>query len=259
MKKNSIVLFCFVIASASIIYSCKESEPLGTNDIRANVRFWNMVPNINNNTGLDVAVDGEIKATTVFGQNPSDYNRVPIGNRVISFFITGTSREVLNDDYNVTTLVSGREISYTIIAADSAARVSSLILADTLARTFNTDSTRLATVRFLHLSPNTPSIDVGFVRAPGDTVYGFLATPFVQAEPTPASRSANTAYRYMDLRGSGRDYSFVIRSTDSTRRVTPVGSLQILERGIYTIFARGLRGGTGEQSLRLGIITEQKL
>lgn len=180
-----------------------------------------------NAPGVDLLVDGVVAGTGLSFPNNTAYLNVAAGTRNVKVNVTGTSTTVI--DANVP-VVGGS--NYTVIACDSVSKIGAIVLTDNLA----VPATGKAHVRFVHLSPNAPAVDVAVAGGPvvfANTVFkGFTAFTPVDAGT----------------------YDFEVRLAGTGTVALPVNGVTLTAGKIYTVFAKGFAGGSGAQALGAQII-----
>lgn len=180
-----------------------------------------------NAPGVDLLVDGTVAGTNLTYPNNTPYLSAAAGMRNIKVNVTGTTTTVINATLD---LVGGT--SYSVFASDSVSRIAPLVLTDDLA----TPAAGKAHVRFVHLSPNAPAVDVAVQG--GAVVFGNRA--FKQF----------TAFAPLDA----GTYNLEVRLAGTTTVVLPLPNITLQAGKIYTVFAKGFVGGTGAQALGAQII-----
>jgi hypothetical protein len=136
-----------------------------------------------------------------------------------------------------TTVIAARlklrpRMNYSVFAVNTVANLEPLVLTDDLTR----PAAGKAHVRFIHLSPDAPAVDIavqgGPVVFPNKSFKDY--TPFT---PLPAGT-----------------YDLEVRLAGTDQVVLPLPGIMLEAGKIYTVFAKGLVGGTGEQALGAQII-----
>jgi hypothetical protein len=134
------------------------------------------------------------------------------------------------------------DAAYTIIAYDSVNKIKAMILNDDLKAPGNGS----AKIRFLHLSPNAPSVDI--INLQGNQPI-FSGRTF-------ADNIGNEAKASFTEVPSGT-YNLDVRLAGTTTSVLTVNTL-ILESGkIYTIWAAGIVGGSATAGRQLQVLVDQ--
>lgn len=128
------------------------------------------------------------------------------------------------------TLESG--INYSVFATGAVANIAPLVLEDNLA----TPAAGKAHVRFVHLSPDAPAVDVAVSGGP--VLFG------------------NVAFRgYEDFTPvDAGTYNLDVRLAGTTTSVLPLPNTTLEAGKIYTVFARGFVSGTATAALSAEII-----
>ncbi len=227
MKKN-LLFFAFALLSlASIVTSCgKEDEPaVVTPTPTARILVTHASPDA---PGVDLLVDNIVKNTAALNYpNSTGYITLNAGLRNIKVNASGTSTSVINAD---ATFVANK--SYSIFAADSLSVITPIVIEDNLA----TPAAGKAHVRFVHLSPNAPAVDIAVTG--GSNLFSNVSfKEYGDFLPVDAGTYS------LDAKVAGT----------STVALTVPGV--VLEAGkIYTIFAKGFLGGMGTQALGAQVI-----
>jgi hypothetical protein len=145
--------------------------------------------------------------------------------------VTGTSTTVIEAN-----LMLAKDNNYSVFAVDSVSKISAIVLADDL----TAPAAGKAHVRFIHLSPNAPAVDVA-VASSGAVVFGNKAfKEYTSFTPLDAG-----TYN-LDVRVAG---------TATVALVLPAITLEAGK--IYTVFAKGFLGGSGVQALGAEIIVNK--
>jgi len=228
MKNTFLNLALTLVASIVIFSSCKKNsdEPA---KVYSNVLVAHASPNA---PGVDLLIDGvKINSSALAFPSNTGYLMVESGTRNVKVNVSGTSTSVINAD-----LTLEKDKNYSVFAVDSVSKISALVLTDDL----TAPATGKAHVRFVHLSPNAPAVDVA-VASSGAVVFANKAfktnTPF-----TPLDAGVYN----LDVRVAG---------TSTVALVLPTITLQAGK--IYTVFAKGFLGGTGAQALGAEIVVNK--
>ncbi len=177
---------------------------------------------------VDLLVDDSKVNTTglPFPQN-TGYLAVSAGDRNFKVNAEGTSTTVID----ATTMLAPSG-DYSIFAVDVLANIMPLVLEDNL----SAPAAGKAHVRFLHLSPDAPEVDI--TLPDGTIVFGQY-----EFKETSAFTPLDAGTYDLEVRVSGT--STVALNLDNIN----------LESGkIYTVFAKGLLSGSGDQALGAEII-----
>ncbi len=220
-----IALGTLALIAAGAVTGCSDgnSNPVAP-AVQARVMAVHASPNA---PGVDLLVDGVVAGSGLSFPNNTAYLNVAGGTRNVKVNVTGTSTTVI--DANVP-VVGGS--NYTVIACDSVSKIGAIVLTDNLAA----PATGKAHVRFVHLSPNAPAVDVAVAGGP----VVFANTSF----------KGFTAFTPVDA----GTYDFEVRLAGTGTVALPVNGVTLTAGKIYTVFARGFAGGSGAQALGAQII-----
>jgi len=227
-NKISILLSIILIASITLFTSCNEDE---SNDDKsyAKVLVTHASPNA---PGVDLLIDNSKQNSSALNfPNNTGYLNVESGTRNIKVNVTGTSTTVIEAN-----LTLAKDNSYSVFAVDSVSKISAVVLADDL----TAPAAGKAHVRFIHLSPNAPAVDVA-VASSGAVVFGNKAF------------KEYTAFTPLDAGTYNLDVR--VAGTSTVALVLPAITLEAGK--IYTVFAKGFLGGSGAQALGAEIIVNK--
>ena len=176
---------------------------------------------------VDLLVDNVIAGSNLAFPNNTGYLAVKKGTRNLKVNVAGTSTTVINANLPVTA-----GASYTVFAVDAVAKIAPLVISDNLAK----PAAGKAHVRFVHLSPDAPAVDVAV--AGGPVLFANKSfKEYTQFSPVAAGT-----------------YDLEVRPAGSTTVVLPLNGITLEAGKIYTVFAKGFVGGTGAQALGAQII-----
>lgn len=219
-----------VAASAFLLLSCNKDDSTSTpTKTFAKVLVAHASPNA---PAVDILVDNsKVNSTGLGYPNNTGYLNVESGKRNIKVNASGTLTSVITADIDFT-----KDKNYSIFAIDSVSKISALVVEDDL----TAPASGKAHVRFIHLSPNAPAVDVA-VASSGSVVFGNKKF------------KEYTSFTPLDA----GDYNLDVRvaGTSSVALVLPKITLQAGK--IYTIFAKGFLGGSGVQALGAEIIVNK--
>jgi Domain of unknown function (DUF4397) len=203
--------------------ACKKDDPVAD---KANVLVVHASPNA---PGVDLLVDNKKVNTLAFPAN-TGYLSVDAGTRNVKVNAAGTSTSVINADL---TLVKDK--SYSVFAVDSLAKISAVVFEDNLAA----PAAGKAHVRFIHLSPNAPKVDVALDG--GAVVFDDVAF--------------KEGVDFTPLAAGAYDLEVRVAGTQTVALNLPPITLEAGK--IYTVFAKGFLNGTGAQALGAEIIVNK--
>ncbi len=182
--------------------------------------------------GVDLLID-DVKQNSAALPYPNNtgYLQAESGTRNIKVNVAGTTTTVINANLALTA-----DKHYSVFAIDSVSNISAIAIEDDL----STPAAGKAHVRFIHLSPNAPSVDVA-VASSGAVVFGDVAF------------KEGTAFTPLDAGTYNLDVR--VAGTSTVALVLPAITLQAGK--IYTVFAKGFLGGSGAQALGAEIIVNK--
>ncbi len=222
---KTFALGTLALVAAGVMTGCSDdnSNPVAP-AVQARVMAVHASPNA---PAVDLLVDGVVAGTGLAFPNNTAYLNVAGGTRNVKVNVTGTSTTVIEANVPV---VGGS--NYTVIACDSVSKIGAIVLTDNLA----VPATGKAHVRFVHLSPNAPAVDVAV--AGGSVVF------------------ANTVFKGFTAFTpvNAGTYDFEVRLAGTGTVALPVNDVTLTAGKIYTVFARGFAGGSGAQALGAQII-----
>ena len=223
--KKVFLAFAPVMMIAAILTtsSCKKDEATF-----ANVLVAHASPDA---PGVDLLIDNSKvnSAALTFPAN-TGYLQVETGTRNVKVNVTGTSTTVINADL---ALEEGK--NYSVFAVNAVANIEPLVLVDDL----TAPASGKAHVRFVHLSPDAPAVDVAL---DGGAVV-FSNTAF----------KGSTAFTPLDAGA----YDLEVRVAGTTTVALDLPSITLQAGKIYTVFAKGFLSGTGAQALGAEIIVNK--
>ncbi len=182
--------------------------------------------------GVDLLIDDQKQnsAPLAYPSN-TGYIDMETGNRNIKVNVAGTSTTVINADFDVK-----QNTYYSIFAVDSVANLSAIAFEDDL----TTPAAGKAHVRFIHLSPDAPAVDVA-VASSGAVVFGDVAF------------KEGTAFTPLDA----GTYNLDVRVAGTSTVALVLTPITLSAGKIYTVFAKGFLAGTGAQALGAEIIVNK--
>jgi len=214
------------MSSAVLFTSCKKEEDAHDH---AKVMVVHSSPDA---PGVDVLVDGtKVNSAALNFPDNTAYLEVEAGTRNLKVNVAGTTTTVINADVPFT-----KDMNYSVFAVDSVSQISAIVLADDL----TAPAAGKAHVRFVHLSPDAPAVDVA-VASTGDVVFGNKAF------------KEYTAFTPLDAGA----YNLDVRVAGTTTVALVLPTITLEAGKIYTVFAKGFLGGSGAQALGAQIIVNK--
>lgn len=178
--------------------------------------------------GVDVLVDNVIAVTNlIFPNSIPSYATLNSGTRNIKINVTGTSTTALEANLNLTA-----DKNYSVFAVNSVTAIEAVVLEDDL----TAPASGKAHVRFIHLSPDAPAVDITLTD--GTVVFGDYT--FKEASAFTPLNAAT--------------YNLQVRLAGTSTVVLELPNIALTAGKIYTVFAKGFVAGTGTQALGAQII-----
>lgn len=227
--KESVVLSLFVIVVASC---AKPSDP---QPVRSFSKVF-LVQASPDAPAMDIYFDNQ-KAQGLLMQYPlatSTYLNVDTGVHAFKFTASGTTTALTSHSQRFV-----EKQLYTLITYDSLSKIKTMSIRDEYG---NYDAGR-AFVRFLHLSPNGPAVDVYF-----NDLKIFSNRQFADnVQDTVLSRFKVSEQTYVNI---------LMRLASTGDTLASLNNVTLLTGGVYTIVAKGFSGGTAEKKLGIGLIRQ---
>lgn len=180
--------------------------------------------------GVDLLVDNVVAGTNLTFPNSTGYLEVNAGTRNVKVNVTGTSTTAIQANLNLEA-----NKTYSVFAVNNVASIEPLVLVDDL----TAPATGKAHVRFIHLSPNAPAVDI--TTNTGAVVF--------------ANYTFKKASAFTPL--DAGTYNLQVRLAGTSTVVLDLPGITLTSGKIYTVFAKGLVGGTGSQALGAQIIVNK--
>jgi hypothetical protein len=226
MKKQFLAFApALLMAAVFTMSSCEKEE----DKTYANVLVTHASPDA---PGVDWTIvdDSKQNSSALTFPNNTGYLQVESGTRNIKVNVSGTSTTVINAD-----LTLEKDKNYSVFAVDSVSKISAVVVADDL----TAPAAGKAHVRFIHLSPNAPAVDVALDG--GAVVFGNTAF------------KASTAFTPLDA----GTYDLEVRVAGTSTVALDLDPITLQAGKIYTVFAKGFLTGTGAQALSAEIIVNK--
>ncbi len=179
---------------------------------------------------VDLLVDDKTAGTGLAFPNATGYLKVNAGTRNVKVNVANTSTTVIEGD-----LPLAANKNYSVFAVNEVASIEPLVLEDDL----SAPATGKAHVRFVHLSPDAPAVDI--TTTTGAIVFG--------------DYSFKDASAFTPLDAGTYDLEVRLQGTSTT--VLTLNGITLENGKIYTVFAKGFVAGTGAQALGAQIIVNK--
>lgn len=180
--------------------------------------------------GVDLLVDDTRVGSNLEFPNDTGYLKVNAGTRNVKVNVANSATTVIEGDLPV---VANR--NYSVFAVNTVANIEPLVLEDDL----TAPAAGKAHVRFVHLSPDAPAVDI--TTNTGAIVFGDYV--FKEA----------SAFTPLDA----GTYDLQVRVQGTATVVLNLPGIALQAGKIYTVFAKGLTTGTGAQALGAEIIVNK--
>ncbi len=227
MKQIKQTLVVALLGTLAMNFSaCKKTPAVVVS--KSNVMVVHASPNA---PGVDLLVNNAKvnSAALTFPMN-TGYLQVDAKTNNIKVNVTGTATSVITAD-----LPFEKDKNYSIFAVDSVSKISPLVLTDDL----TAPAAGKAHVRFVHLSPDAPVVDIAVTG--GAVVF-----------PNQAFKSSSA---FTPL--AAATYNLEVRVAGTTTVALLLPNIALQAGKIYTVFAKGFLGGTGAQALGAEIIVNK--
>ena len=223
--KTRKILSVLAIFTFAVFMGCDEDgNPVVPNPLKSNVMVVHASPDA---PGVDLLVDDAMAGTNLTFPNNTGYLKVEAGTHNVKVNVTGTDQTVIEADLELT-----RRNYYSVFATDVVADLTPLVLEDNL----SAPAEGKAHVRFIHLSPNAPAVDITLTD--GTIVFGDVEFQEV--------------IDFTPLDAATYDLQVRVQGTDTV--VLELPGIELMNGSIYTVFAKGLVGETGDKALGAEII-----
>jgi len=226
MKLTKALVTVSALAIALVAVGCgKDDNPTGPQVSQARVMVVHASPDA---PGVDLLVDNvKVNSAALTFPSNTGYLAVSAGNRNIKVNAAGTNISVINANLDLSA-----DVSYSVFATNVLSSITPLVVQDNLAA----PASGKAHVRFMHLSPNAPAVDITLTD--GTVVFANRAF------------GEYTAFTPLDA----GTYNLQVRLAGTSTVVLNLPDIAVANGKIYTVFARGLAGGSGDQALSAQII-----
>ena len=229
MKHLISILALFAVSFTFV--ACDEEENVLAPTPTASNSFVKVVHASPDAPGVDLLVDNTIAGTNLTFPNNTGYLTVNSGTRNIKVNVTGTSTSVIDANLNF-----DMAKNYSVFAVNAVANLEAIVIEDDL----TTPAQGKAHVRFIHLSPDAPAVDITLTD--GTVVFGNK------------SFKEFTAFTPLDA----GTYNLEVRVAGTTTVALDLPGINLEAGKIYTVFAKGFLSGTNQQQLGAEIIVNNQ-
>ncbi|MEO8233304.1 MAG: DUF4397 domain-containing protein [Ignavibacteriota bacterium] len=229
IAKKYLSLFLMLIFGITVFTACSNDDEVmpPATDSKSKVLVTHASPDA---PGVDLLVDNVVAGTNLIFPNSTNYLEVNSGTRNVKVNVTGTSTTAIEANLNL-----AADKNYSVFAVNNVAMIEAVVVEDNL----TSPASGKAHVRFIHLSPNAPAVDI--TTNTGAVVFGNYV--FKQA----------SAFTPLDA----GTYDLQVRLAGTSTVVLDLPGIALTAGKIYTVFAKRLVGGSGTQSLGAQIIVNK--
>ena len=221
-------MFLILVLGITVFTGCSDDEEIVTPPVaKSKVLVTHASPDA---PGVDLLVDNAVAGTNLTFPNSTGYLEVNSGTRNVKVNVTGTSTTALQANLNL-----AADKNYSVFAVNNVASIEAVVLEDNL----TAPASGKAHVRFIHLSPNAPAVDITLTD--GTVVFGDYI--FKEASAFTPLNAAT--------------YNLQVRLAGTSTVVLELPNIALTAGKIYTVFAKGLVGGDGTQALGAQIIVNK--
>jgi hypothetical protein len=209
MKKWMKIMLLAVLP-AMVLTSCDDDDDDNAMIETANVIVVHASPDA---PDVDLLIDNaKVNTAPLAYPNNTGYLDVQAGRRNVKVNAAGTSTTVIDANVDFDS-----NDSYSVFAINTLSAIEPLVLEDDL----DTPAAGKAHVRFVHLSPDAPAVDVAVTNGP--VLFG--------------NRAFKSATDFTPV--DAASYNLEVRLAGTQTVVLTVPNVQLAAGRIYTIFARG--------------------
>ena len=228
LVRKYLSMFFMVVFGVTVFAACSDDEnTVAPVQETALVKVIHASPDA---PGVDLLVDNMVAGTNLTFPNNTGYLSVNSGTRNVKVNVTGTSTTVIEANLPIMT-----NKNYSVFAVNAVANLEPIVLEDDL----STPASGKAHVRFIHLSPDAPAVDITLTD--GTVVFGDYI--FKEA----------SAFTPLDA----GTYNLQVRLAGTSTVVLDLPNIALTAGKIYTVLAKGFVAGTGAQSLGAQIIVNK--
>lgn len=214
-----------LIALLSMVaFACSDDDNPATPQSKSTVLVVHASPDA---PGVDLVVDGSVAASNLEFPDNTGYLEVDSGARNVQVNVSGTSTSVIDANLNL-----DADTNYSVFAVGDVTNIAPLVLEDDL----TAPASGNAHVRFVHLSPDAPAVDI--TTTDGTVVFANKAfKEYSDFTPLPAGT-----------------YDLQVRVAGTSTVALNLPGITLADGKIYTVFAKGFLAGAGGQALSAQII-----
>jgi len=230
MKKTLFVFLTCTLAIAGII-SCNNKN--NTTVPVSSFGLINVSPNAGN---VDVSLNGNPVVSNLAYGVDTGYFSVRSGTYTLAIDSAGSSTPLYNEGISF-----APGAAYSVFIIDSVSNLHTAVVADSVAAP-SADSVQL---RFFNFSPNTPP------------VYVALSGAVISVNRSYTDVTTNAGLAQFSLLTPGT-YTLELRIAGTSTVLLFVSNITLEGGKVYTLYAKGLAGDTGEDALSVGTVVHNE-
>jgi hypothetical protein len=213
MRKMTKFVMMFVMGIAVLFTGCSEDSksPVASSDSKVKVR---VIHTSYDAPAVDVSVNNNVVISGLGYGLSSGYAELDAGNASIKVTPSGASNPVvINAD-----LVLEADKEFTIFASGSLSNIAPVVVEDNRQSVSNK-----AKIRFAHMSPDAPAVDIKLNDGNGPVVFGNVAFKGIE--------------NYVEV--DEGTYVFAVTPANSTDEVIVFDPIMVENELVYTVMAKG--------------------
>jgi len=223
VRKLSILSF-ILVASLAMIACSDDNNPADPDPQEGQVMAVHTSPNA---PVVDILVNSVAVVEGLGFTENTGYLAVPAGSQNFKVYVPALDAVIFDQ-----TLPVAPTTYFSVFAVDSVENIYFLITNDDLSN----PAAGKAHVRFMHLSPNAPAVDITDTN--GNILFGgYKFSDYSDFTPIDAGT-----------------YDLEVRLQGTNTVVLPLNDIVLEDGKIYTVYAKGFVGGAGNQALGAEII-----
>lgn len=227
MRSVLLAAFIFSLSLTSLFSGCSDDEDNPVNPPVQSKPKTTVTHASPDAPAVDILVGDNVIAGNVGYLASLPYTELNTGDNRIRVNVAGTSTSVID-----LTLPFEADKNYSIFAINTVSNISAIRLEDDL----TAPAAGKVHVRFIHLSPDAPAVDVAVTGGP--VVF--------------ANKSFGEFTNFTPL--DAGLYNLEVRLAGTNTVVLSLPNITLTEGKIITVYARGLVSGSGNQSLNASIL-----
>jgi hypothetical protein len=223
VKKLS-TLILIVVTSLTIVACSNDDNPADPDPQEGQVMAVHTSPNA---PAVDILVNSVAVVEGLGFTENTGYLAVPAGSQNFKVYVPALDAVIFDQ-----TLPVAPTTYFSVFAADSVEKIYFFITNDDLTN----PAAGKAHVRFMHLSPNAPAVDITDTN--GNIIFGnYEFSDYSDFTPIDVGT-----------------YDLQVRLQGTDTVVLPLNDIVLEDGKIYTVYAKGFVGGAGDQALGAEII-----